>query len=506
MSSRATHGITLSVILILVGTAIFLWKVERFGYPVFPDETSDVYSVQAQLLVDPGQGATKISLKLPTRTPGFALSDEHFISRGFGAAIDEDPWQRVLTWSVRRASDPQALFYRAVFFTSDAPVELAPKPRFPPPPVLEEPFQTALEEIVAEVREESADVVSFAAQVLVKLNDPSPEDNLALFLEGPLGLDKARTAQLIMSAARIPVILVNGLRLVEESRDAPLETWIAVHNGTRWTAFDPRTGDQGLPADFLVWWIGDQPPVEVMGAQLDELRLSVRRQSISALSLATERAGLSGSHLPEFSVLALPLDQQSVYEVLLLVPLGAFLIAFLRNVVGFRSFGTFMPVLIALAFRETQLVAGLVLFTVIVSVGLLFRFYLEKLRLLLVPRLAAVLTIVVLLMVSVSVVSHQLGITAGLSIALFPMVIIAMVIERMSVVWEEQGPGDAMIDGIGSMAIAAIAYLVMGIDLFGWWAVVFPELLLVLLGLTIALGRYTGYRLTELIRFRELAR
>ena len=30
-------------------------------------------------------------------------------------------------------------------------------------------------------------------------------------------------------------------------------------------------------------------------------------------------------------------------------------------------------------------------------------------------------------------------------------------------------------------------------------------LLLVILGLLVAVGRYTGYRLTELIRFRELA-
>jgi len=31
---------------------------------------------------------------------------------------------------------------------------------------------------------------------------------------------------------------------------------------------------------------------------------------------------------------------------------------------------------------------------------------------------------------------------------------------------------------------------------------VFPELLVVILGLLILVGRYTGYRLTELIRFR----
>jgi len=35
---------------------------------------------------------------------------------------------------------------------------------------------------------------------------------------------------------------------------------------------------------------------------------------------------------------------------------------------------------------------------------------------------------------------------------------------------------------------------------------VFPELLLVVLAATLLLGRYTGYRLFELWRFRELAR
>jgi hypothetical protein len=222
------------------------------------------------------------------------------------------------------------------------------------------------------------------------------------------------------------------------------------------------------------------------------------------LTLATERAKLHGSQVVEFSLLALPLNLQSVYEILLLVPVGAFIIVLMRNVIGVRSFGTFMPVLIALAFRETQLLTGVLLFITIVGVGLTFRFYLEKLRLLLVPRLAAVLIIVVLLMAAVSVLSHRLGVEAGLSVALFPMVIIAMVIERMSIVWEEHGPANALLDGVGSLAIATVAYLVMGVSLFAWWVLVFPELLLVLLGLTIALGRYTGYRLTELFRFREV--
>jgi hypothetical protein len=501
---RAVHGLALAGVLAALGIGLFAWKVVSFGFPVQPDATSEVWTVQAQLTVDPGPGSLKVTMLLPTRTPGYGLSDEHFISRGFGLAIDEGPWQRTATWAIRRTSKTQSLYYRGVYFHDENRQEIAATPEFPKPPVLREPFLTAQQEIVDEVRRESADVATFAASILVRINDPAPESNMALFVQGPLQLDKAHIAQLLLAGARIPSITVHGVRLVDNAPQASLETYLAVHNGNDWIYFNPDSGDTGMPEDFLVWFTGEQPLARVNGGRLESTQISVRRQDVSSLTLATERAKLHGSQVVEFSLLALPLNLQSVYEILLLVPVGAFIIVLMRNVIGVRSFGTFMPVLIALAFRETQLLTGVLLFITIVGVGLTFRFYLEKLRLLLVPRLAAVLIIVVLLMAAVSVLSHRLGVEAGLSVALFPMVIIAMVIERMSIVWEEHGPANALLDGVGSLAIATVAYLVMGVSLFAWWVLVFPELLLVLLGLTIALGRYTGYRLTELFRFREV--
>jgi len=191
---------------------------------------------------------------------------------------------------------------------------------------------------------------------------------------------------------------------------------------------------------------------------------------------------------------------------LLMIPIGALVMVVMRNIVGIDAFGTFMPVLIALAFRETKLLWGIVLFSVLVALGLSIRFLLERLRLLLVPRLSAVLIVVVLLMLMISLVSHKLGMETGLSVALFPMVIIAMTIERMSVVWEERGPGDAMRAGGGSLFVATIAYIFMGLGWLEHLIFTFPELLLVVLALVLLAGRYTGYRLTEIGRFKALAR
>jgi hypothetical protein len=175
-----------------------------------------------------------------------------------------------------------------------------------------------------------------------------------------------------------------------------------------------------------------------------------------------------------------------------------------RNLIGMNTFGTFMPVLIALAFRETHLAWGIVLFCLMITLGLAFRFYLDRLKLLLVPRLASVLTMVVLLMVVLSIVMHKLGLEKGLSVALFPMVILTMTIERMSIVWEEMGAGEAMRQGAGTLLVAVIAYGLFNNARVEHLVFLFPELLLPVLAVTLLLGRYTGYRLLELHRFRRL--
>lgn len=108
-------------------------------------------------------------------------------------------------------------------------------------------------------------------------------------------------------------------------------------------------------------------------------------------------------------------------------------------------------------------------------------------------------------MSALSLLTHKLGLERGLSVALFPMVILTMTIERMSIVWEERGPSDALQQGLGSLFVAALAYLVMTMDYVEHLAFIFPELLLVLLAGTLLLGRYSGYRLLELRRFKVLA-
>jgi hypothetical protein len=309
----------------------------------------------------------------------------------------------------------------------------------------------------------------------------------------------------ILASARIPARMVHGLELEGRQRNATMLTWLEVHDGDDWRYFDPMTGEESLPDNFLVWWRGNEPLINVEGGSEVQVSFAVQDNQLDAVSIANTQASQRGASLIDFSLYSLPISTQAVYSVLLMIPIGALVMVGLRNFIGIDAFGTFMPVLIALAFRETQLFWGVILFSMLVALGLSIRFLLDRLRLLLVPRLSAVLIVVVLLMMIISLVSHRLGLETGLSVALFPMVIIAMTIERMSVVWEERGAADAIREGLGSLVVAVTAYIFMGLSWLEHLIFTFPELLLVVLALVVLAGRYTGYRLLELRRFKALA-
>ena len=496
----------LAAFLTAVGLGIFVYKWQSLGFPLVDRQQTPVWTIETSIAFDAGPGSIKANLQIPTITPGFEMLREYNVSKGYGFSLDYARGGREAQWTVRRTDGRQTLYYRRVVYENTANEQYDTTPPFPPPPVINEPLKTAVDVIVSDVRDRSADTVSFTTGLLRLVNDPSPNANVELLLaESDDTADFVQMLTVILASARIPARMIRGIVLADQQRHVLPQPWLEVHDGDQWRYFNPATGEQGLPEHFLIWWRGSDALVTVEGGSNVEVNFAVQKNFVDSISVAEQRAELEDSALVEFSLFSLPIQTQAVYSVLLMIPIGALIMVFMRNIVGIDAFGTFMPVLIALSFRETQLLWGAVLFTLLVTLGLSIRFLLERLRLLLVPRLGAVLIVVVLLMMVISVVSHKLGMETGLSVALFPMVIIAMTIERMSIVWEERGAADAMRGGAGSLLVACIAYVAMGAPWLEHLIFTFPELLLVVLAIVILMGRYTGYRLTELARFKAIS-
>jgi len=489
---------------ILLGAAIAIYKHYSVGFPLSPQQDTPVWILQAQVDYVGKGGPSKLSLVLPKITPGFRIVDEDFISGRYGLTVDESTEVRKANWAVRRAKNQQRLYYRVTIAQDNSSNYWQLQPPFPTVPDYGEPYQSAVEAILDDVRTASADVETFTLELLNQLNDGVPNENIELIKD--LAANSAQWSEVIINmlrGVRVPARQIWGFNINDAANQLTLTPKLQVHNGSRWISFDPYTGERGIPKDFFVWTVGAKPAVILADGKQADLKFSVTRSYAKLLDIVQDASDNRDSVFIKYSLLKLPIQAQNGYRLLLMVPIGALLIVLLRTYVGISSVGTFMPILIALAFRETQLLWGIIAFCIIVSLGLLIRFYFERLMLLLIPRLAAILVIVVMIMLLISTTTNQMGIERLVSVSLFPMVIMAMTIERMSIIWEESGAREAFSQGAGSLVIAILGYLLMTNEQISYLIFVFPELLISVFGLCIWMGKYTGYRLSELLRFRD---
>lgn len=205
------------------------------------------------------------------------------------------------------------------------------------------------------------------------------------------------------------------------------------------------------------------------------------------------------------SMHSLPLNMQSAFFTILLIPLGTLVLSFGRNIIGVKAFGIFTPILLTLFFLETSIIAGLVFFTFIVLLGFFQRYILDRFYLLAIPRLSILLTLVIISYTGFSLVAYQDGtlFPGGTPLNYLPIVIITSFIERFSVHFIEEGAANTLRALFGTIFIAVLCYFLFSTEVLRLLLFNNPELLLIVIAFNILVGSYKGYRLSELMRFKE---
>ncbi|MBC3303735.1 Inactive transglutaminase fused to 7 transmembrane helices [Pseudomonas cedrina] len=502
MRSLTMHLKILIAVLVALGISITAYQIFALGIPVTEDAMEDLWNIDAKVeFVANAKDPVKVQMFVPPLNRDYVSLNESFISNNYGVSVNRLDGNRKVTWSARRAKGTQTLYYRLVLTKREGEKSKVKGPIFRDSIAVEGPEKIAAEALLAPIRQHSADVETFISEAIKRTNNLN-DDNVKLLLAGDTSTaHKAKIIELVLSIGHVPVERVHTLRLEANQPQTP-ELWLRSFNGNDWLYFNPETGEQGLPADRLLWWIGDENLITVDGGKKATVTFSLDNSRMNALRLAKLTDESTDSNFLGYSLYNLPLQTQQTFMIMVMIPIGVLVILILRNLIGLQTLGTFTPVLVALAFRETQLGFGIALFTIITALGLSLRSYLEHLKLQMLPRLSVVLTFVVVLIAAISLFSHKLGLERGLSVALFPMVILTMTIERLSITWEERGATHALKVAVGTLFAASLAHLIMSVPELVYFVFTFPAILLILVGFMLAMGRYRGYRLTELVRFK----
>lgn len=505
--------------------ALVAYKVGVLGYEISPQPAPDRWSVQTEVRLTNPDPRTRISFLLPADGPGQRIYDERVSADGMrfyirpkdgnrvGVAVGqpEGGGRVVYRFSVQKR--PRA--HEGEQMPASTPA-LSTKERELLANLLgpEESIQSDAE-TVAQLLEELAIRRDDSAVAIQQIHDfvvkdlettdghDGPQDALAVLQRERGGSHgKARAEVALLRAAGVPARVVVGVPLVEKG-DHDVLHWVEARLGDRWWPLDPVQGHIGaLPDERLILHFGDATTFEASYVESVDYRVSMLREAQTQYQLYERRAANSDLLIDKLSLFALPPSTQMLYRVLLLVPLGALVVALFRNVVGVPTFGTFMPILISLAFRESGVGLGLLLLALVVAAGFVGRWALNRAQLLMVPRLSFLLTLVILIIAAVMVVAQHMGLDDAYTIALFPIVIVTMTIERLSIAIVEEGPRNAMKLVVGTLVVSTCGYWVIANDALQAFVFTFPEVHLVTLAVLLLLGRYTGYRFSEWTRFR----
>jgi hypothetical protein len=312
---------------------------------------------------------------------------------------------------------------------------------------------------------------------------------------------KARLLVALLRSRTIPARIVTGITLTRGARQTA-HRWVEAWVHDRWLPMCPFNHHFGhLPSNYLIFMIGDLPLVR--SKQVRDLDFGFVTERIKEGDGVDTQVSWARRFFRAASLYMLPPAEQKLVEFLLLLPVAALIICVFRNVIGLITFGTFAPALLGLAFRSTTTLPGIFAFLMILLCGWVMRRVLDRYHLLQVPRIALLLSLVVLLLVILVMIGNRYSMPATRYISLFPMVILTGMIERFWTLETEDGTVASFKTLLITLGVSATIALVLSIRPLSQHLFRYPETLGLVMACQLLIGRYTGYRLLELFRFKD---
>ncbi|HSW87698.1 MAG TPA: 7TM domain-containing protein [Candidatus Saccharimonadales bacterium] len=189
---------------------------------------------------------------------------------------------------------------------------------------------------------------------------------------------------------------------------------------------------------------------------------------------------------------------------ILLLPLLATIVAFVRHVIGLPSLGMLVAVSFSITFLTIGIAAGMILLGAIVLASTFARVILKKVRIMQLPKMVLSILVVAIFVLIALVVSGTYGLITVKDLSIFPVLLLILLGERVVALQLERNLREVI-----SITFITLVLGIMGFFLLAYvplrnTVLLYPESILLLIPINIAVGRYFGLRLVEYYRFRQI--
>lgn len=191
---------------------------------------------------------------------------------------------------------------------------------------------------------------------------------------------------------------------------------------------------------------------------------------------------------------------------MLLFPVVVSLIAASRHIIGLEGFGVYGPAVLAVTFVSTGIISGIFLFLIIVITALIGRTFFHRFKLQYLPRTALLVWFVSIAIFFALLFSPYFANFMNLAaVGIFPILVLILLSENF--IGSQISLNSSRLAQLTfeTILLAASAAWVMGLDIVQNVVILHPELTIAMVALfDIAVGKYTGLRVTEYFRFKPI--
>jgi len=192
-----------------------------------------------------------------------------------------------------------------------------------------------------------------------------------------------------------------------------------------------------------------------------------------------------------------------------MLPILVTLITFSRQVIGLKGLGIYTPLIITFSFLLCGLKLGLIAFLFIFIVGLASRWIIKHFRLLYLPRMSLVLISISVFLLLAWLIAGYFNQTNLLKlpqkVSIFGILILIALMEKFIALQIERSSREAIILTTETVVLAIVSYFIVNWPLLQNIVFNYPFWIIsICLIANIFLGKWTGLRLSEYFRFREV--
>jgi len=515
-SWKITAGVLIIIPLLIIFVKILYFEFDFKN--IIPDKG---YALTLDIVASSDKPRNiKITTFAPMNNFKQTVLQEEGISDVYSFKLNGDNTNRAVTWSANRISGEYKMQYNARIKASAVRFQFSPETKLTrdyPESVqaylgASDMIQTNSETIRRKMEELTTDkftiydkikaIHDFIMNDITYVNFSGGLDaESALLLQEASCNGKSRLYVAMVRELGIPARLVGGV-VLNSSPKKTTHQWLEIYINNQWVPFCPTNNHFAeLPKNYITLYYDDKVLFNrTSGIGFD---YSFRYENVT---VPKDDVGQDYNNLPlnifsfmeNFDKFNMSID---VFIYLLMLPLAALVSVILKNIMGLETFGTFLPILIASVLDSTGVVTGLLVFTSVIIIVYFVNVFITRLEILYQPKMAILLSSVILTMLMIFSFGIKMQNYHLVYVVYFPVAILAITINRVLVMIEESSLLQLTKVYVNTVIVVLVSYYFINSTFLQLLMLSFPELILMIIGLNILVGRWAGFRLTEFFRF-----